>query len=87
MDWSFHDEQYNDAVNTPQLKQDSYHMLNAALVYTSADEHWEAILGGRNLLDEDYLITGNSAFKTAASYVEQVYGRPREWWLSLKYDF
>ncbi len=87
VDWSFHDEQYNDAVNTPQLKQDSYHMLNAALVYTSADEHWEAILGGRNLLDEDYLITGNSAFKTAASYVEQVYGRPREWWLSLKYDF
>jgi outer membrane receptor protein involved in Fe transport len=51
------------------------------------DEHWEAILGGRNLTDEEYLITGNSAFQTAASYVEQVYGRPAEWWLSLKYIF
>jgi iron complex outermembrane receptor protein len=87
VDWSYRDEEFNDAVNTPQLKQDSYHLVNAALIFQSADEHWEAILGGRNLTDEEYLITGNSAFQTAASYVEQVYGRPREWWLSLKYIF
>jgi iron complex outermembrane receptor protein len=87
LDWSYRDEEFNDAVNTPQLKQDSYHLVNAALIYQSLDEHWEAILGGRNLTDEEYLITGNSAFQTAASYVEQVYGRPAEWWLSLKYIF
>lgn len=87
VDWSYKDEEYNDAVNTPQLKQDSFSLVNAAIVFNSADEHWEAILGGRNLTDEDYLITGNSAFATAASYVEQIYGRPRQWWLSLEYSF
>ncbi|MGI9343983.1 MAG: TonB-dependent receptor, partial [Gammaproteobacteria bacterium] len=87
VDWSYRAEEYNDAVNTPQLKQDSFSLVNAAIVFNSADDHWEAILGGRNLTDEDYLITGNSAFTTAASYVEQVYGRPREWWISLEYGF
>ena len=74
-------------MNTPQLRQDSFSLLNAAIVFNSADERWEAILAGRNLADEDYLITGNSAFATAASYVEQVYGRPRSWWVSLEYSF
>jgi iron complex outermembrane receptor protein len=87
VDWSFHDEQYNDAVNTPQLKQDSYHMLNAALTLETNDGQWEAVLAFRNILDEEYLITGNSAFQTAASYVEQVYGRPFEWSISLEYKF
>ncbi|MDJ0927245.1 MAG: TonB-dependent receptor [Gammaproteobacteria bacterium] len=87
IDWSFTDEQFNDAVNTPQLRQDDYHLLHAALIFQSNDEHWEVILAGRNLTDEDYLITGNSAFTTAASYVSQVFGRPREWQASLKYSF
>jgi iron complex outermembrane receptor protein len=61
--------------------------VDAAPIFQSDDEHWEAILGGRNLTDEEYIITGNSALQTAAAYIEQVYGRPREWWLSLKYMF
>jgi len=87
LDWSFHDEQFNDAVNTPQLFQESYHLLNAAATLRTNDQKWEAILGLRNILDEEYLITGNSAFATAASYVEQVYARDFEWMLSLKYNF
>jgi len=87
MDWSYHDEQYNDAVNTAQLFQDDYHMLNAAISLQTNDDKWEAVAAFRNILDEEHLITGNSAFQTAASYVEQVYGRPFEWYLSLQYNF
>jgi outer membrane receptor protein involved in Fe transport len=48
---------------------------------------WQLTVATRNLLDETYLVTGNSAFDTAAAYVEQVYGRPREFFVSLSYDF
>jgi outer membrane receptor protein involved in Fe transport len=48
---------------------------------------WQLTVATRNLLDETYLVTGNSAFDTAAAYVEQVYGRPREFLVSLSYEF
>ena len=87
LDWSFHGKQFNDAVNTPQLIQDSYHLLNASIALKNNDGHWQGTLAFRNVLDEKYLITGNSAFSTSASYVEQVYGRPREWEISIRYNF
>lgn len=87
VDWSYHDEQENDAVNTPQLHQDSYDMFNASFSLETNDGRWESLLSFRNISDEDYLITGNSAFGTSAAYVEQVYGRPFEWSLSVKYNF
>ena len=87
VDWSFHDEQFNDSINTPQLFQDDYTLLNAAITLQTNDGRWESTLAFRNITDEEYLITGNSAFRTAASYVEQVYGRGSEWYLSVQYNF
>ena len=51
------------------------------------DGPWQLTVATRNLFDEIYLVTGNSAFDTAAAYVEQVYGRPREFLVSLSYEF
>jgi len=87
IDWSYRGSSFNDAVNTPQLKQDSYHLLNASLVFDGSDGHWQAVLAGNNLTDETYLVTGISAFDTAASYLEGIYGRPAEWSLRVKYSF
>lgn len=87
IDWSFHDEQYNDAVNEPLLFQDDYYLLNAAVSMETLDGKWEAVLAVKNIEDETYLVTGNSAFGTAAAYTEQVYNRPREWSLSVQYNF
>jgi iron complex outermembrane receptor protein len=87
VDWSYTDEQYNDAVNEPRLFQDSYDMLNASFHFETNDGRWESVLAFRNIADETYLITGNSAWGTAAGYVEQVYNRPFEWSWSVKYNF
>ncbi|HLF32204.1 MAG TPA: TonB-dependent receptor [Xanthomonadales bacterium] len=87
VDWSFHDEQYNDAINDPRLFQDDYALLNAAVSLQTNDGKWEGLLAFRNITDEQYLITGNSAFGTSASYVEQIYGRPSEWYLAVQYNF
>jgi iron complex outermembrane receptor protein len=87
VDWSWQDAEYHDAVNSPQIRQDPFHLVNASLAYVPAAGRWQLTVATRNLLDETYLVSGNSAFDTAAAYVEQVYGRPREFLVSLSYEF
>jgi iron complex outermembrane receptor protein len=87
LDWYWQDEEYNDAVNSPQIRQPAYHLVNASLAWAPPAGDWRVTLASRNLLDETFLVAGNSAFETAASYVEQVYGRPRELLLTLDYEF
>jgi len=87
VDWSWHGEQFNDAINSPQIRQSAYQLLNASLTLDTRAERWQFILAARNLLDETILITGNSAFNTAAAYVEQVFARPREVQFSLRRSF
>ena len=87
LDWSWQDNEFHDAVNSPQIHQDAFHLVNASLAYTPADGPWQLTAAVRNLSDETYLVTGNSAFDTAAAYVEQVYGRPREVLVSFSYGF
>ncbi len=87
VDWSWQDTEYHDAVNSLQIRQSPFHLVNASLGFVPRAGRWQLTLASRNLLDETYLVTGNSAFDTAAAYVEQVYGRPREILLSLGYEF
>ena len=87
LDWSWYDEQYNDAVNDPRVRQPAYDLLNASISLRSRDDRWQLTLASRNLLDETFLVAGNSAFGTAAAYVERVYARPRETIVTLQYQY
>ncbi len=87
VDWSWQDEQFNDAINSVEISQPAYHLVNASVELLAADGGWRLALASRNLLDETYLVAGNSAFETAASYVERVYGRPREFLVTFDYEF
>lgn len=87
LDWSYKSEVYNDAINTPQLCQGAYHIINASLSFISVDDTWEIILSGLNLNSELYLITGVSAYDTSAAYTEGVFSRETQWSLSVTYNF
>jgi iron complex outermembrane receptor protein len=87
LDWSYKSEVYNDAINTPQLRQGAYHIVNASISFVSVDEAWEIILSGRNLNSELYLTTGVSAYDTGAAYTEGVFSRETQWSLSGRYNF
>jgi len=87
VDWSWQDSEYHDAVNDPRIRQSAFHLVNASFAFVPASGRWQLTVASRNLLDETYLVTGNSAFNTPAAYVEQVYGRPRELLASLRYEF
>ncbi|MBO9377356.1 TonB-dependent receptor [Sphingomonas histidinilytica] len=85
VDWSYRSRVYNDAVNTPLLVQDGYHLVNASVAWTDEDKRWGITAGVKNLTKEVYL--GSGYADSFGGLVEGVYGRPREWYLSARYSF
>ena len=60
-------------------------LVDASVRWISADEDWLLTLSGRNLTDDDYLISG--VYGTAFKSFEGLYDRGREWRLELRRDF
>ncbi|MEZ5556942.1 MAG: TonB-dependent receptor [Pseudomonadales bacterium] len=84
-DWSYRSDAYNDAYNTPLLETDAYHLVDASVRWRSPAEDWSVILSGRNLGDEEYLVTG--VYGTAFQAFEGMYDRGRQWRLEVRKDF
>lgn len=84
-DWSYRSETYNDAYNTEILKTDSYDLLDASVRWSNAAEDWTVTLFGRNLGDEEYLVTG--VYGTAFQSFEGVFDRGRQWQLEVRKRF
>ncbi|PCI32144.1 MAG: TonB-dependent receptor [Alphaproteobacteria bacterium] len=84
-DWNYNSTIYNNAENTPELTQPALHLFNAAVTYSHPGEQWELILGGRNLSDEKYLISGFN--QPGVGFTEGTYARPREWYLTLRMSY
>jgi iron complex outermembrane receptor protein len=74
-----------------RLDQGSYWLLDASLVWTSADDHYRVGLHGKNLGDETYRIGGynfpQSAGVLFGNSVTAFYGPPRTVLLSLEARF
>ncbi len=85
-DWSFRDAVYNNAINSPQIKQDSYHLINAGLTFESENGLWVASLLGKNLTGEQVISAGFSDVVNLG-VSEVIYSRKQEWVLSLKRRF
>lgn len=88
VDWSYRSRVYNDAVNSPIISQEGYSLLHAGIRFETTDEKWAVTMRGTNLTDETYLVTGVSAANDGfLGFAEGVYGRPREWELTVSYQF
>ncbi|HET6629981.1 MAG TPA: TonB-dependent receptor [Woeseiaceae bacterium] len=85
-DWSYRSAVANDAINTPELIQDGYSLVNARITYTAPGETWELSVFGTNLTDERY-ITSGVADVPSFGLVEATWARPREWGATVKYNF
>jgi len=74
-----------------RLDQGSYWLLDASLVWTSANDHFKVGLHGRNLADERYRVGGYNFPQTAGVFfgnsVTAYYGPPRTVTLSLEAKF
>jgi iron complex outermembrane receptor protein len=85
-DLSYIDDHYKDALNFPQLLQESYKLLDAYVTYVSAQTSWELSLFGKNLTDETYIVSGFANGLTQGRVTANL-GRPREWGIALTYRF
>jgi iron complex outermembrane receptor protein len=85
VDWSYRSRVYNDAINTPLLVQNGYHLVNAAIAYNDEGKRWGLTLGVKNLTKAVYL--GSGYADSFGGITEGVFGRPREWYLSARHSF
>jgi len=83
-DYTWRDDHFNDAVNTPQLEQEAFGLLNAALRYESAED-WFAGAGVHNATDEEYIMSGFQ--QPGVGFIYQTLGRPRECFFELGMSF
>ncbi len=83
--YSWKDDVYNDATNTPLLFQEAFGLLSASLMFTSAEGKWTFGVGGDNLTDEEYIVSGFN--QPGVGYTIATQGPPRQWWGRLQYNF
>jgi len=86
VDWSYRSSFFTDALNTPVIQQDGYHLLNATFIYKPIDSGLQFTLGVTNLTDEIYFPVASQDLAVKGS-AEANFARPREWFLSARYSF
>ena len=67
------------------ITQDGYGLLSAGVVWNSGGA-WSVALQGTNLTDKEYLTTGYNLNRALGVYTG-FYGAPRQYSLSVRYDF
>lgn len=83
-DYIYKDKMARNAENTPLLIQDAFAVVNANLTYAPKAASWQLMLGGENLTNERYIMTGNH--NDAVGATTATYNRPRTWFLGLKIE-
>lgn len=83
--YSFTSEVFNDFENTALLREGDTSILGANINYNSNSEQWYVTAGVTNLTDERRLISGFNA--GALDFIIGSFNRPREWYLTLGYNF
>ncbi|MEO0972106.1 MAG: TonB-dependent receptor [Pseudomonadota bacterium] len=83
-DYTWKDDHFNDAENTPLLAQEAFGLLNLAATYRTAD-HWRFTAGVQNLTDELFLFSGFS--QPGVGFIEGSFNRGRQWYVSSEYTF
>jgi iron complex outermembrane recepter protein len=85
VDWSYRSKVYFDALNTEEIAQPGYSLVNAKLSWANDSGGIGMALGVNNAFDKDHLISGT--FNETFGVYEGVYARGREYYLSLRASF
>jgi len=82
VDYTHTAEMFNDSLNTDNLVRPAVDNWNASIRYVWQDGKYEFAVGGTNLSDERYLVTGS--INDAAGEHVGTYSRPREWYATVR---
>lgn len=84
-DWTHATSIWNDAQRTFLLQRNASDVVNINLTYREPRDRWTLTVGGTNLTDDRYKITGSANLDVGAIYGS--YDRPREWYARFGYKF
>jgi iron complex outermembrane receptor protein len=84
-DWTHTTSMRNDTEGTILLLRPSTDIINASLTYRPPSDQWNLTVGGTNLTDERYLVTGQA--QIAGGQIYGTYSRPAEWYARLGFEF
>ncbi|MCG8449346.1 MAG: TonB-dependent receptor, partial [Pirellulales bacterium] len=84
-DWSYSDDVFNDAQNSPFLFQSAYSLVNVSIGFSNSEDTWDLVVFGENVTDERYIISGDSNF--GLGFHEANFNRPAEYGVTFRYRF
>ncbi len=84
LQYYWQDKEYYTTLNDPGIKQDSYHIVNASIGFSSHDEQWNIIAYINNLTNEEYTV---GAFDSSSLGVAKVITPPRTVGLRIIYHY
>ena len=85
-DVSYRSETWLSVDNRKVLSQDAYTLLGAYGVWDSSQLTWQVRAGVRNLTDKQYKTEGQE-FASVGNIQTAYYGLPRNWYVSVRYNF
>ena len=85
IDWSYRSSFFTNSINSPQIEQKGYHLVNANVTWHAPQDHFQVIVGVTNLTDKRYRIAGyiNPNFGN----FESMFARQRQWYVTGRYNF
>ncbi|HVY86065.1 MAG TPA: TonB-dependent receptor [Caulobacterales bacterium] len=88
VDVTYTSKQFFDAGNSADIAQnDAVTLVNGAITLEPQNGPWRLTLSGNNLTDELYPVAGTSSITTSSGYSEIIYARPRNFWVTLGFNF
>ena len=85
-DVSYRGETWLSVDNRAVLSQDAYTLVGAYGVWDSPQMSWQVRAGVRNLTDKQYMTEGQE-FASVGNIQTAYYGLPRNWYVSVRYNF
>jgi len=84
-DWTHTTGMRNDTEGTILLLRPATDVINASVTYKPDNGNWNLTVGGTNITDERYLVTGQA--QIAGGVIYGTYSRPAEWYARLGFEF
>ena len=85
LDWTYTSTLYNDIGNTAELKRPTTNIVNASVTYKEPKDRWEVSIGGTNLTNQRYVVSGQN--QGGVAVIDAVYSDPTEWFLTFRFHY
>jgi iron complex outermembrane receptor protein len=85
VDYTYVTHEFNDIGNTWQLERPDMSLVNAVATYRAPSKLWEFALGGTNITDRRYVVSGQN--QGGVAVVDASYNAPREWYATVRFNF